>query len=112
MDPQARILLEQAADALHQADASGGLPSMLSQCGVYIGCMYTEYLDNVLGPLVITRTVHEQMLHLPLLLASFAETFVHIRAQLSKVQGHHVRIASSAAYACNIALLTLAMQPA
>lgn len=52
LDPQARILLEQTAEALHQADALMLQPRVAAQCGVYIGCMYTEYLDTVLGPLV------------------------------------------------------------
>lgn len=44
LDPQARILLEQVAEVVGTADAP-------ARTGVYIGCMYTEYLDSVLGPL-------------------------------------------------------------
>ena len=51
LDPQARVLLEQTAEALAAAEAT--FPrSWDAATGVYIGCMYTEYLDSVLGPLV------------------------------------------------------------
>lgn len=46
LDPQARILLEQTHVALMQ----GRLGSASGATGVYIGCMYTEYLDSILGP--------------------------------------------------------------
>ena len=53
MDPQSRILLEQTAEALHLAASAGcHVAGAGGNCGVYIGCMYTEYLDSVLGPLV------------------------------------------------------------
>ncbi|KAK9834736.1 hypothetical protein WJX74_008822 [Apatococcus lobatus] len=46
LDPQARILLEQTQEALMQAN----LGKATGATGVYIGCMYTEYLDSILGP--------------------------------------------------------------
>lgn len=44
LDPQARILLEQVAEVVGSIDVP-------ARTGVYVGCMYTEYLDSVLGPL-------------------------------------------------------------
>ena len=52
LDPQARLLLEQAAEAL-----AAGPRAWDEGTGVYIGCMYTEYLDSVLGPLVGLRAL-------------------------------------------------------
>jgi Beta-ketoacyl synthase, N-terminal domain/Phosphopantetheine attachment site len=51
LDPQARILLEQVAEVL--AGVDGLTNTVLGSTGVYVGCMYTEYLDSVLGPLGI-----------------------------------------------------------
>jgi acyl transferase domain-containing protein/acyl carrier protein len=45
MDPQTRLLLEKAFEA--SSDVSNGVSN---QTGVYVGCMYTEYLDGILGP--------------------------------------------------------------
>ena len=51
LDPQARILLEQTGQAFAQADQA--FPRAWDAAtGVYVGCMYTEYLEGVLGPLV------------------------------------------------------------
>lgn len=63
MDPQARILLEQMHEALSEAGQavshSDNAPSsqklLDGSVGVYIGCMYTEYLDNILVPQVIIK---------------------------------------------------------
>ncbi|KAK9829172.1 hypothetical protein WJX72_004291 [[Myrmecia] bisecta] len=49
MDPQARILLEQTQEVLASAGTAFE-PSLEGSTGVYIGCMYTEYLDSILGP--------------------------------------------------------------
>ncbi|KAK9866518.1 hypothetical protein WJX84_000275 [Apatococcus fuscideae] len=46
LDPQARMLLEQTQEALVQAQ----LGQAAAGTGVYIGCMYTEYLDSILAP--------------------------------------------------------------
>jgi acyl transferase domain-containing protein len=49
LDPQSRILLEQTGEVL--GSKPGGLSGeTLAGTGVYIGCMYTEYLDTVLEP--------------------------------------------------------------
>jgi Beta-ketoacyl synthase, N-terminal domain/Beta-ketoacyl synthase, C-terminal domain len=45
MDPQTRLLLEKAFEA-----SSSITTGVSDQTGVYIGCMYTEYLDGILGP--------------------------------------------------------------
>lgn len=51
LDPQARILLEQTAQAFKSADGTFQR-AWDAATGVYVGCMYTEYLHSVLGPLV------------------------------------------------------------
>ena len=51
LDPQARILLEQTGQAFAQAGQAFAR-AWDAATGVYVGCMYTEYLDSVLGPLV------------------------------------------------------------
>ncbi|CAL8465609.1 g5145 [Coccomyxa elongata] len=48
MDPQARIALEQTQEAMHAA--GGNADGEAAATGTYFGCMYTEYLDAILGP--------------------------------------------------------------
>ena len=36
--------------------AGGDLESEAAATGVYFGCMYTEYLDAILGPSVSSKT--------------------------------------------------------
>jgi len=45
MDPQTRLLLEKTFEA--SLNVTNGVSN---KTGVYIGCMYTEYLDGILGP--------------------------------------------------------------
>ena len=45
MDPQTRLLLEKTFEA-----SSSIATGVSNQTGVYIGCMYTEYLNGILGP--------------------------------------------------------------
>eukprot|EP00884_Botryococcus_braunii_P010934 jgi/Botrbrau1/19842/Bobra.0124s0078.1 len=53
----ARILLEQVAEVL--TGPQGMTANVLGSTGVYIGCMYTEYLDSVLGPRGIADTASQ-----------------------------------------------------
>ncbi|BDA51457.1 probable inactive phenolphthiocerol synthesis polyketide s at N-terminal half [Coccomyxa sp. Obi] len=48
MDPQCRIALEQMQEAMHAA--GGNIDGEAAATGTYFGCMYTEYLDAILGP--------------------------------------------------------------
>ena len=43
IDPQTRLLMEKTAEITEHGQFN-------SNIGVYIGCMYTEYLDGILGP--------------------------------------------------------------
>lgn len=50
IDPQTRMLMERTQEVLYD-DATGPSSSKRSSdIGVYVGCMYTEYLDGVLAP--------------------------------------------------------------
>jgi acyl transferase domain-containing protein len=44
MDPQTRVLLEEAHVALSRAEAATG-PLADTRTGVYLGCMYQEYIQ-------------------------------------------------------------------
>ena len=45
MDPQNRVLLEQAVVALADAAACAGASLAGTKTGVYVGCMYQEYMQ-------------------------------------------------------------------
>ena len=45
MDPQNRLLLEQSAAALAEAAACTGAGLGGTKTGVYVGCMYQEYMQ-------------------------------------------------------------------
>ena len=45
MDPQNRVLLEQCAVALADAAACAGDGMSGTKTGVYVGCMYQEYMQ-------------------------------------------------------------------
>ena len=45
MDPQNRVLLEQSAGALADAAACAGAGLGGTKTGVYVGCMYQEYMQ-------------------------------------------------------------------
>ncbi len=51
MDPQTRLLLEKTFEA-----TSNVADSVSNQIGVYVGCMYTEYLDGILGPVGLANS--------------------------------------------------------
>ncbi|KAL4457258.1 hypothetical protein ABPG75_012123 [Micractinium tetrahymenae] len=51
LDPQARMLLEHTHELLVPPASAAAAPAVGSSVGVYVGCMYTEYLDGILGPL-------------------------------------------------------------
>ena len=53
MDPQIRMLLENTGDLLM---LSSPLEDNTNNVGVYVGCMYTEYLDGVLMPADVAAT--------------------------------------------------------
>jgi acyl carrier protein len=50
LDPQARMLLEHTQELLVSPAATAAADAVQSAVGVYVGCMYTEYLDGVLAP--------------------------------------------------------------
>ena len=45
MDPQNRVMLEQAASALADAAACAGAGLAGTKTAVYVGCMYQEYMQ-------------------------------------------------------------------
>ena len=45
MDPQNRVLLEQSSLALTDAAACAGAGLGGTKTGVYVGCMYQEYMQ-------------------------------------------------------------------